>query len=112
MFHFHNMTKPAQVSLFQQSVHAGSSSPLHDCVVWDFFLPGDFEYASETTRVEDVQLPLLSGAKSPGIAAVQQCAHDASSVYLDLGMFRRHFVGPYSLCHSRKGGSCLADALV
>ena len=80
--HSHNrwpqLTRPAQASLFQQSVHAGSSSPLQDFVVWYSILPGDVDDAWEIPQVEDVQLSLLSGTRCPGHAAVQQCVHDAS----------------------------------
>ena len=57
---------------------------------WEFQLaPGDVKYASETAHVESVKLPLLSCVKNPGLAAVQQCAQNASSVDLDLGIFRQ-----------------------
>ena len=80
--------------------------------VWDFSLPGDVENAPEKAQVEDVQLSLLSGAKGPGLTAVQKCAHDASSVDLDLGMYHKFLIVPNYLCQSRNVASCLADALV
>ena len=39
--------------------------------------------------MESVKLPLPSCVKNPGLAAVQQCAQNASSVDLDLGIFRQ-----------------------
>ena len=45
--------------------------------------------------MESVKLPLPSCVKNPGLAAVQQCAQNASSVDLDLGIFRQLLVGPY-----------------
>ena len=45
--------------------------------------------------MESVKLLLLSCVKNPGLAAVQQRAQNASSVDLDLGIFRQLLVGPY-----------------
>ena len=53
-----------------------------------------------------------SCVKNPGLAAVQQCAQNASSVDLDLGIFRQLLVGPYSLSQLGNGSSSIADALV
>ena len=39
--------------------------------------------------MESVKLLLLSRVKNPGLAAVQQRAQNASSVDLDLGIFRQ-----------------------
>ena len=87
-------------------------SSLQECVVWNSVLPGDAKYASETARVESVKLPLPSCVKNPGLAAVQQCAQNANSVDLDLGIFRQLLVGPYCLSQLGNGRSTLADALV
>ena len=87
-------------------------SSLQECVVWNSVLPGDAKYASETAHVESVKLPLPSCVKNPGLAAVQQCAQNASSVDLDLGIFRQLLVGPYSLSQLGNGSNSLADALV
>ena len=62
--------------------------------------------------MENVKLPLPSCVKNPGLAAVQQCAQNASSVDLDLGIFRQLLVGPYSHSQLGNGSSSLADALV
>ena len=62
--------------------------------------------------MESVKLPLLSCVKNPGLAALQQCAQNASSVVLDLGIFRQLLVGPYSLSQLGNGSRSLADALV
>ena len=62
--------------------------------------------------MESVKLPLLSCVKNPGLAAVQQRAQNASSVDLDLGIFRQLLVGPYSLSQLGNGSRSLADALV
>ena len=87
-------------------------SSLQECVVWNSVLPGDAKYASETAHVESVKLPLPLCVKNPGLAAVQQCAQNASSVDLDLGIFRQLLVGPYSLSQLGNGSNSLADALV
>ena len=87
-------------------------SSLQECVVWNSVLPGDAKYAPETARVESVKLPLPSCVKNSGLAAVQQCAQNASSVDLDLGIFRQLLVGPYSLSQLGNGSRTLADALV
>jgi len=50
--------------------------------------------------------------KNPGLAAVQQCAQNASSVDLDLAIFRQLVVGPYSFSQLGNGSSSLDDALV
>ena len=63
--------------------------------------------------MESVKLLLLSCVKNPGLAAVQQRAQNASSVDLDLGIFRQLLVGQYSaLSQLGNGSSGLADALV
>ena len=62
--------------------------------------------------MESVKLPLLSCVKNPGLAARQQRAQNASSVDLDLGIFRELLVGPYSLSQLGNGSRILADALV
>ena len=62
--------------------------------------------------MESVKLPLPSCVKNPGLAAVRQCAQNASSVDLDLAIFRELLVGPYSLSQLGNGSSSLADALV
>ena len=63
--------------------------------------------------MESVKLPLPSCVKNPGLAAVQQCAQNASSVDLDLGIFRQLLVGQYSaLSQLGNRSSSLADALV
>ena len=62
--------------------------------------------------MESVKLPLPSCVKNPGLAAVQQCAQNASSVDLDLGIFCQLLLGPYSLSQLGNGSSSLADALV
>ena len=62
--------------------------------------------------MENVKLPLPSCVKNPGLAAVQQCAQNASSVDLDLGIFCQLLLGPYSLSQLGNGSSSLADALV
>ena len=63
--------------------------------------------------MESVKLLLLSFVKNPGLAAVQQRAQNASSVDLDLGIFRQLLVGQYSaLSQLGNGSSSLADALV
>ena len=87
-------------------------SSLQERVVWNSFLPGNAKYASETAHVQSVKLPLPSCVKNPGLAAVQQCAQNASSVDLDLGIFRQLLVGPYSLSQLENGSNSLADALV
>ena len=55
--------------------------------------------------MESVKLLLLSCVKNPGLAAVQQRAQNASSVDLDLGIFRQLLVGPYSLSQLGNGSS-------
>ena len=62
--------------------------------------------------MESVKLLLLSCVKNPGLTAVQQRAQNASSVDLDLGIFRQLLVGPYSLSQLGNCSSSLADALV
>ena len=62
--------------------------------------------------MESVKLLLLSCVKNPGLTAVQQRAQNASSVDLDLGIFRQLLVGPYSLSQLGNGIRSLADALV
>ena len=62
--------------------------------------------------MESVKLLLLSCVKNPGLTAVQQRAQNASSVDLDLGIFRQLLVGPYSLSQLGNGSNSLADALV
>ena len=52
--------------------------------------------------MESVKLPLLSYEKSPGLSAVQQCAQNTGSVDLDLVIFRKLLVGPYSLGQAGK----------
>ena len=70
-------------------------------------MPGDVEDPSKTAQVESIQLSLLPGAKSPGLAA-----QGTSSTDLDLCMLRQFVVGTHSLCQSGHGGSFLANALV
>ena len=62
--------------------------------------------------MESVKLLLLSRVKNPGLAAVQQRAQNASSVDLDLGIFRQLLVGPYSLSQLGNGSRSLSDGLV
>ena len=47
-----------------------------------------------------------------GLAAIQESAHDAGSVDLDLCVHGQLAVVPCFLCQSGHGGSCLADAPV
>ena len=102
------MAKPAQKSLSQWCIQAGNFSSFQDCVGWNIALPGDVEYALETSHVESVKLLLLSCVKSPGLAAVQYRAQNAGPVNLDLGTFCQLLAGPYSQGAARlkEGGSC------
>ena len=47
-----------------------------------------------------------------GWPAIQEGAHDAGSVDLDLCALSQLAVVPFFLCQSGHGGSCLADAPV
>ena len=72
-------------------------------------MPGDVEYALNTSHVESVKLLFLSyKRKSPGLVAAQHRAQNAGSVDLDLGTFRQLLVRPYSQGAARlkAGGSC------
>ena len=73
------MAEPAHTSLFQQREHAGASSSFQDSVVWDLVLPGDVGGCACKEH-----LSLLSGTQCPGLTAIQESAHDAGSVDLDL----------------------------
>ena len=106
------MAKPAHTSLFQLGEHAGASSSFHDSVVWDLVLSGDFQNALEAAHVKCIELLLLSSTQCPGLIAIQEGAHDAGSVDLDLCVLSQHAVVPCFLCQSGHGGSCLADAPV
>ena len=61
--------------------------------------------------MEDVRLSFLSGAQGPGLAVIQECAHNACPIDLYLGVVRQLTVGPYSPGQFGHGGSCVADAL-
>ena len=61
-FHSHDVSEPTHASLFENGVHAGDSSSLHDSRVWHFILPADVQDAAESAHVESIQLVLLSGA--------------------------------------------------
>ena len=108
----HDVAKPAHTSLFQQREHTGASSSFQDSVVWNLVLPGDVQNASEAAQVKSIELSLLSGTQCPGLAAIQESAHDAGSVDLDLCVHGQFAVVPCFLCQSGHGGSCLADAPV
>ena len=82
--HAHNVAEPAHTSLFQQREHAGASSSFQYSVVWDLVLPSYVQNASEAAHVKSIELSLLSGMQCPGFAAIQENAHDAGSVDLDL----------------------------
>ena len=70
------------MSLFQQREHAGASSSIQDSVVWDLVLPGDAQNASEAAHAKSFELLFLSGTQCPGLAAIQESAHDSGSVDL------------------------------
>ena len=106
------MAEPEHTSLFQQLEHAGASSSFQDSVVWDLVLPGDVQNASEVAHVKSIELSLLSGTQCPGLTAIQEGAHDAGSVDLDLCVLSQFAVAPCFLCQSGHGGSCLSDAPV
>ena len=106
------VTKPAQVSLLQQGEHAGDSSSLEDSCVCHLILPGDTQDASEATHVEGIEFLVLQNVQGPGLTAIQECAHDAGTVDLDLAVLRQFVVGPHSIGQSGQGGGCLADAIV
>ena len=108
VIHSQNMAKPAQTSLSQWCIQVRNFRSFQDCVVWNIALPGDVEYALDTSHVESVKLLFLSWVKSPGLVAAQHCAQNAGSVDLDLGTFRQLLVGPYSQGAARlkAGGSC------
>ena len=102
----------SHTSLFQQCEHAGASSSFQDSVVWDLVPPGDVQSASEAVHVKRIELSLLLGTQCPGLAAIQEGAHKAGSVDLDLCVLGQLAVVPCFLCLSGHGGSCLADAPV
>ena len=106
------MAEPAHTSLFQQHEHAGAYSSFQDNVVWDLVLPGDVQNALEAARVKSIELLLLSGTQCPGLAAIQESAHDADSVDLDRCVHGKLAVVPCFLCQSGHGGSCLAHGPV
>ena len=89
-------------------IQFGNFRSFQDCVVWNIALPGDVEYALDTSHVESVKLLFLSWVKSPRLVAAQHRAQNASSVDLDLGTFRQLLVGPYSqeAARLKAGGSC------
>ena len=72
------------MSLFQLREHAGASSSFRDNVIWDLVLPSDVQNALEAAHVKGIELSLLSGKQCPGLTALQEGAHDAGSVDLDL----------------------------
>ena len=61
--------------------------------------------------MKSIELSLLSGTQCPGLAVIQESAHDAGSVDLYLCVLSQLAV-PCFLCQSGHGGSCLADAPV
>ena len=60
--------------------------------------------------MKSIELSLLSGTQCPGLAAIQEGAHDAGSVDLNLCMLNQLAVVPCFLCQSGHDGRCLADA--
>ena len=62
--------------------------------------------------MKSIELSLLSGTQCPELAAIQESAHDAGSVDLDICVHGQLAVVPCFLCQSGHGGSCLADAPV
>ena len=106
------MAEPAHTSLFQQREHAGAPTSFQDSVVWGLVLPGNVQNASELVHAKNIELSLLSDTQCPGLTAIQEGAHDASSIDLDLCVLSQLAVVPCFLCQSGHGGSCLADAPV
>ena len=74
------MAEPARTSLFQQRGHAGAPTSFQDNVVWDLVLPGNVQNASELAHAKNIELPLLPDKQCPGLTAIQEGAHDASSM--------------------------------
>ena len=67
-------------------------------LVCDFVLPGDVQDASDAVHVEGIEFSFLSSANGPEIAATQECAQDAGTEDLDLGMFGQLGVSPHFIC--------------
>ena len=65
--------------------------------VGDPVLPRDAEGATETAKVETVQLLLLPCVRCPGLTAVEECTKDTRLVNLQCGVFRQVAVVPHSL---------------
>ena len=63
-------------------------------------------------RIPALSLLFLSGSQGPGLIAVQEGAEGTGSVDLDFCVLSQLVFGPYSLCQSRHGRGCFADALV
>lgn len=76
------MTKLAHEPLLQCGVCAVDSGTFQDSVISISVLPGDVCNAFEAVYVEAIELLFLSGVQSPGLAAIQEGAHDACSVKL------------------------------
>ena len=91
------MSEPPHAFLLKDGVHSWNPGPLKHIGVEHLFLPLDVQYASESPQVKSVQLVFLSGEQGPGLAAVQECAQDASPIDLDLGVFRKIAVAPQFL---------------
>ena len=62
--------------------------------------------------MKSIELSLLSGRQCPGLAAIQESAHDAGSVDLDLCVHGQLAVVPCFLSQFGHGGSCIADTPV
>ena len=61
-------------------------------------MPGDVEYALDTSHVESVELLFLSWVKSPVLVAAHHRAQNAGSVDLDLGTFREPVTAEVKFC--------------
>ena len=70
LIHADPMPQQAYASLLPQCVHAVDSTSLQDAFVFDYVLPGDVQYATNTVHMEHIKLIFLSGTQGPPRTAV------------------------------------------
>ena len=106
------MTQLAQSALAEQSVHTGKARTRQDLGVGHSVFPGYAQDTANTSQVEDVESSLLSGTRSPCLAAVQHCADDTGVVDGHLCFHGHLGVYPHTTREAGESCSCLPDPLV
>ena len=80
ILHTTDMTQPSQSALSKQSVHSGKTSTRQDISVGYFILPGYYQDTADASQVECIEpSSLMTGIRSPCLAAIQQCADNTGT---------------------------------